>query len=185
MKVTEEDLVGKLTGFPIEVVEKMVKYQIDAGNPADVKVFQRDTNAATVAGGFCWDETDEGYDFWTNVIGKKYFDLFFEKYPKLTDKVYIKQDGTIDYAVIVDTLENLGAINKLVHAPKTVGDVYYIDPKTKEIVVCHDGELNYNLVTSLYKQIKPNKIKVSKSKALECISFLSGIDPNLIEIVED
>ena len=31
-KVTEKDLIGQLKGFPIEVVQKMVDYQVEQGN---------------------------------------------------------------------------------------------------------------------------------------------------------
>ena len=39
-KVTEKDLIGDLEGFPIEVVQKMLKKQVEQGNMEDVTVFQ-------------------------------------------------------------------------------------------------------------------------------------------------
>lgn len=76
MKITEKDLIGQIEGFPIEVVEKMVERQVEQGNPADVTVFQK-----RQLGGFYWDETKEGFFFWRDVIVKKQFARFFEKYP--------------------------------------------------------------------------------------------------------
>ena len=76
-KVKQEDLVGEIKDFPIEVVQKMVEEQIKQGDDADVTAFQK-----IPYGGFLWLETKDGEDFWSAIIGKKNFNLFFEKYPK-------------------------------------------------------------------------------------------------------
>ena len=34
-KVKKEDLIGEIKDFPIEVVQKMVDYQVEQGNKAD------------------------------------------------------------------------------------------------------------------------------------------------------
>lgn len=88
MKITEKDLIGGIKDFPIEVVEKMIERQVEHGNPADVGDFQ---DIAT--GGFFWDEATEGYDFWSEVIGRKNFDLFFKKYPKEEEDYWIDPKG--------------------------------------------------------------------------------------------
>lgn len=88
MKITEKDLIGQIKDFPIEVVEKMIERQVEQGNPADVRVFQD-----IVTGGFFWNETIEGYDFWCEVILRKNFDLFFEKYPKEEEDYWIEPKG--------------------------------------------------------------------------------------------
>ena len=80
-KVTKEDLIGNINDFPIEVVQKMIDYQIYQGNPADIKVFQIDPCFNKKHGGFTWDETKEGRDFWDAIITWKNFNLFFQKYP--------------------------------------------------------------------------------------------------------
>lgn len=82
ISITEKDLIGEIEGFPIEVVRKMVEEQIRQGNNADVKVFQERCKASKCAGGFEWEDTEDGYEFWNNVIIYKEFDEFFEKYPK-------------------------------------------------------------------------------------------------------
>lgn len=80
--VTTNDLVGDIKGYPIEVVQKMVDCQIKQGNKPDVVTFQMNCFMSKFYGGFDWDETDEGADFWCNVIAHNNFDVFFKKYPK-------------------------------------------------------------------------------------------------------
>ena len=76
-KVTKNDLIGDIEGFPIEVVQKMVEEQVKQGDDADVTAFQE-----SHYGGFFWLKTKDGADFWNEVICWKNFKLFFEKYPK-------------------------------------------------------------------------------------------------------
>lgn len=71
---------GEIEGFPIEVVEKMVKYQIEEDGGFDIDGFEEDR-----MGGFTWKRTPEGKKFWGEVIINKNFDLFFSKYPKEGD----------------------------------------------------------------------------------------------------
>lgn len=80
--VEQSDLIGKIEDFPIEVVQKMVDEQVRHGNEADVNVFQRWRSAPVSYGGFVWDNTIDGIDFWEEVISNENFDLFFSKYQK-------------------------------------------------------------------------------------------------------
>lgn len=80
--VTADDLIGYISDFPIEVVQKMVDYQIKQGNKPDVVTFQMNCFRSKFYGGFDWDETDEGENFWYDVIDANNFDVFFKKYPK-------------------------------------------------------------------------------------------------------
>lgn len=82
MKITEKDLIGQLDGFPVEVVEKMLERQFEQTGKKDVSVFQRWLSAPKPFNGFDWNETKEEIIFWTDVINRKKFNLFFEKYPK-------------------------------------------------------------------------------------------------------
>lgn len=81
-KVKQEDLIGDLEGFPIEVVQAMVIEQERQGYEANVSVFQRDKTSGLTPKGFVWYKTKEKSHFWSEVIADKNFDLFFEKYPK-------------------------------------------------------------------------------------------------------
>jgi hypothetical protein len=84
-KVKKEDLIGLLTGFPIEVVQLMLEYQFLQTGKTDISVFQKDHWSGLPAGGFFWEDTPKKKDFWYEVIIKKNFNLFFEKYPKNRD----------------------------------------------------------------------------------------------------
>ena len=80
--VTTDDLIGDIKDFPIEIVQKMVNYQVEQGNIPNVTVFQKNCAAAKSQSGFDWNNTDEGNNFWCDVIYLDNFDLFFKKYPK-------------------------------------------------------------------------------------------------------
>lgn len=67
--------------FPIEVIDKMIKRQVEQGNEPDRTAFQRNVCCNKRNGGFNWEDTVEGEAFWYEVINKERFDLFFEKYP--------------------------------------------------------------------------------------------------------
>ena len=97
-QVQESDLIGDLEGYPIEIVQKMVDYQIKQTNKADVKVFIHTKNAG-LKGGFDWKKTVEGFDFWNDVLHHENFDLFFGKYPKEGHEVVIKDVVTIEQII--------------------------------------------------------------------------------------
>lgn len=80
--VTADDLIGDIKDFPIEIAQKMVDYQVEQGNAPDVVTFQRNCFMSKDYGGVDWDKTDEGTDFWYNVIDLNDFELYFKKYPK-------------------------------------------------------------------------------------------------------
>lgn len=115
---------GQLEGFPPEIVEKMLYYQEKQGNKRDVTVFEKCKDV--YSSGFCWDSTDEKFDFWDNVINNKNFDLFFEKYPKQDivcgvkleqgkDYCFICKDGTVWLLrfckIFNNEIYDLGAVN--------------------------------------------------------------------------
>jgi hypothetical protein len=68
---------GDLIDVPIEVIAKMLERQVEQGNKEDVSVFENSIN-----GGFDWDKSKEGKQFWTEVLMYDNFNHFFEKYPK-------------------------------------------------------------------------------------------------------
>lgn len=80
--VKPEDLIGEIKGFPIEVVQKMVDYQ----KTPNVTVFQQYVSRCECYGGFDWHKTNEGKYFWDDVLRNKKFDIFFEKYPIITEE---------------------------------------------------------------------------------------------------
>ena len=82
--ITEDDMIGQLKDFPVGVVVKMMEEQEKQGNEPDVTVFQKDftSDVDENGGGFDWDKSIEGFNFWDDAIGACDFDLFFEKYPE-------------------------------------------------------------------------------------------------------
>ena len=70
--LTEEDLVGGIRGFPLQIVEVMLDKQRAVTNKIDISEFQRNK-----ASGFRWSETPEGVSFWWDVIGNRNFKKFF------------------------------------------------------------------------------------------------------------
>ena len=141
-KVTEEDIIGQLEGSPIEVVQKMVERQVEQRNPADVTVFQKHKCTGRVFKGFEWVETDEGIDFWNDVIRYENFHVFFEKYPKEVTSETEGPKDEIDTHVyyrgnsqrgdeIISELIKLGGVNSRGLYGNIRTAYYFISPKDK------------------------------------------------------
>ena len=160
-KVTQKDLIGDLENFPIEVVEKMLIEQYKQLGKTDIDVFQYDRTKSKDNGGFRWDSTIDGHDFWNDVIRGKKFDLFFERYPKrypLNPKskaVYIRGDELYGKSVIAE-LESRGGINHHGYLGDVNGLLYFIDPVTNYIVKTSRVEVPLqNLLKTVYTEISP------------------------------
>lgn len=82
-KVKEDDLIGELSGFPVEVAQKKVDNQYMQTGASDVKIFQNKVFVSKCGGGFFWSHTVDGERFWRGVIEDKDFSSFFEKNPKV------------------------------------------------------------------------------------------------------
>lgn len=95
IEVTEKDLVGKLTGFPIEVVQMMILRQVDQGNQPNVQKFQNEPRASREGRGFTWENTIEGYEFWEKVINDRQWKVFFGRYPHAVEMPSIKKAKTL------------------------------------------------------------------------------------------
>ena len=80
--VTKEDLIGSLEGFSIGIVIRILEETERQGNKPDVKIFQKDSYADIMDGGFSWTNSEDEYDFWEGVIAFEDFDKFYEKYPE-------------------------------------------------------------------------------------------------------
>jgi hypothetical protein len=76
--------MNQLEGFPQEIVDKMLEHQVAQGNEKNIKIFENYAIAGYGTKGFGWNITPEGHEFWREVIINKRFDIFFQKYPKLT-----------------------------------------------------------------------------------------------------
>ena len=178
-KVTKKDLVGKIEGFPIEVVQKMLERQVEQGNKEDVKVFQSNPVASKRWKGFDWEKTIEGGIFWHIIIVLRKFDLFFAIYPK-NHYVYIRQDGTKKCSNVINTLISKGSINKDILWGNSSKTCYYIDPITKEIkCTAYDSNVEHFLKT-FYTEIDVESSV--KEYTMQEIADKLGINVNELRI---
>lgn len=75
-KITNKDLIGKIEGYPIEVVEKVLEHMKEQ-RAGGIKELQEEGKCA-----LCWSDTPEGWNFWREIFWNHNFDLFYDKYPK-------------------------------------------------------------------------------------------------------
>lgn len=160
-KVEQSDLVGNIKDFPIEVVQKMVKEQVKQGNKADVSVFHNDATSDVFDGGFDWCDTDDGRDFWEEVIVNSNFELFFKKYPKKPNLVYIVGDSEVGINII-KTLEKYGGINHHGYTGDSDGVIYYIEPNNDSIEICEidKNPYLYEVLLATYQPINAEEFVV-------------------------
>lgn len=78
--LTKDDLKGGIKDFPMGVVVRMMEEQEKQYKRSDIEAFQE--HVTRIVGGFDWEGTCEGWDFWAEVINNKDFDLFFKEYPE-------------------------------------------------------------------------------------------------------
>ena len=166
-KIQQEDLIGQIEGFPIEVVQRMVEEQVKQGNKADVTVFQVTKDADISYKGFTWANTSEGCYFWKEVINWENFNLFFEKYPKRDTHVYYRGVPERGNEICAE-LEKIGGIkpspNWISYEGK--GTFYYINPFTKEITFDYDNSEAGNAL-ALLKECYTEKFLPEKDDIIE------------------
>lgn len=166
---------GELTEFPKEVVEKMLEYQVIQGNNRDVSVFEMYPCSSDYHGGFCWDKTPEGHNFWDSIIGCNNFETFFKKYPKSSENncksmipsslnvgdTYLNSKGNRQIITKIDTKIN----SKTFEVVPT--DVYYKREDSDDIPFCAD----YNIIIrrfekglyTEYKSVNEQKSNINKN----------------------
>ena len=179
-KVEQSDLVGAIKDFPIEVVEKMIEEQVKQGNCPNVEVFQKYISADAGDDGFSWCQTDDGAEFWIEVLEGGNFDLFFKKYPKKTNLVYIVGDSEIGMDII-KTLEKYGGINKHEFNGGYNDCIYYIDPNNNYIEICDIKELKlWNVILDTYTPIEVEESVLEVT--MEEIAKKFGVDVTNLRI---
>lgn len=193
IKITEKQLVGNVKNFPIEVVTKMVEYQVEQGCAADVSVFVNKKTASSLERGFTWDATKEGFDFWYDVIVRLNFDTFFQKFPKFwknedTSKfVYIVGDR---YHDVIAELEKRGGSNDHEFLGDNEQWLYYIDPTTSIIECCDMSEVFdnklYEMLMTFYTPIEIETVEEDKTVevSMEEIAKMMGVDVSNLRIKE-
>lgn len=181
-KVEQNDLVGYIKEYPIEVVEKMIEEQVKQGNCPNVEVFQENPSAGMVDGGFNWKKTEQGYEFWDEVIDECNFDLFFEKYPKKNkaNLVYIVGDSEIGMDII-KTLEKYGGINEHNYKGERNDAVYYIEPNNNFIEICDFAHLKlWDVILATYTPIDAEEYVLEVT--MEEIAEKFGVDISNLRI---
>ena len=156
-KVTKNDLIGDLEGFPIEVVQKMLEEQVRQGYKANLTMFQEGRDD-----GFSWLDSPEGVDFWGRIIYEKNFDLFFKKYPRVDTHVYYR--GVPDRGdEIIAELKKLGGVNRFGYDGSSENRLYFSSPITRVIGFCMDG----NAYSELLKDTYTEKFLPEKTEFIE------------------
>lgn len=179
-KVEQSDLVGNIKDFPIEVVEKMIEEQVKQGNCPNVEAFQHYANADVADDGFTWNNTEDGDDFWMEVIDDGNFELFFKKYPKRANLVYIVGNSEIGEDII-KTLEKYGGINKHDYNGGYNDCIYYIDPNNKFIEICDIKERKlWNVLMTTYTPIEVEESVLEVT--MEEIAKKFGVDVTTLRI---
>ncbi len=180
IKVNTKDLIGDLENFPIEVVEKMLEYQYKQLGKIDIAVFQKDRTKCDNGGGFHWDDTIEGHDFWCDILRRKNFNRFFDRYVK-SKEVYIRGRGDLRSGEnVIKELESRGGINTWDKMGNGNNVLYFIDPVTNYIESAVDPQYK-NLLISNYTEISPGDYTMVELTMGEIAEKL-GVDVNKLRI---
>lgn len=126
--VRAEDLIGEIAGFPIEIVQKMVEHQYAQCNRCRVEIFQDQVNKGHIGGGFTWANTPEGHDFWSAIIDRRNFDVFFKIYPHQKElAIYmVNGDESNLRESVYSVFRHSADLTRFAFKAKA-GDVYYCD----------------------------------------------------------
>jgi hypothetical protein len=179
--VEKSDLVGGIENFPIEVVEKMIEEQVRQDNIPNVEVFQKCATLDDDDGGFTWKNTKDGEKFWKEVIVENNFDLFFKKYRKKPNLVYIIGDSEIGMDII-KTLEKYGGVNTHNYKGDSDGTLYYIEPNNNTIEMCYaDTDKNlFEVLLVTYTAIDAEEFTLEVT--MEEIAEKFGVDVENLRI---
>lgn len=86
---------GRIEGFPMEVIAKILERQYEQTGKVDVKVFEKFRSNSKEDGGFRWECTPEGFDFWKEVLALEDFSAFFRLYPREDKRQFRKFDPVL------------------------------------------------------------------------------------------
>ncbi len=67
---------GQIKEFPLEVVTAMLYHQKKQIGKVNLASFIVRKTSAVLGGGFDWDKTKQGFDYWNDIIDKKKFEDF-------------------------------------------------------------------------------------------------------------
>ena len=102
-QVCASDLRNETSDFPPYVVQEMCEEQVKQGNKFDPEVFAMDLFACKYSGGFDWGDTEQGIDYWKNVIRKNVISK--KNFTSIHNKKYVHADLLMSYAIAAQTSE--------------------------------------------------------------------------------
>jgi hypothetical protein len=121
--VKRKDITGAIEGYPIEIIQAAVDRGVEQG--CDAKIVIRGLQYST-SSGFSWADTPEGNRFWSQVMGRQRFDIFFQRYPReFVDGVhyFIIDKGKRYWVKVAETF--LGNRPRFAFEGSS-GDIFYI-----------------------------------------------------------
>ena len=127
--------------LPFEIQERMLEEQVKQGNPRDLNVFRKIIQADY--NGFYWDETKEGFSFWSGILSDSNVETFFEKYPRNKSNFKLPENW---YVVVTEE-------NREVLSDWRLGKGYAKPIEAGKIV----GMINYTLSRNYTKAHNPKE----------------------------
>ena len=96
-QVCDSGLKKNIADFPLHIVQAMCEEQVKQGNEFNPEVFAVDVFASKHNGGFNWVDTEQGMDYWENLIVEKNFTAINNK--------HVHADLLMSYAIAAQTSE--------------------------------------------------------------------------------
>lgn len=151
--------------LPKEIQEKMLYYQEKQIGKENESVFIAQLSAGKPEGGFTWEKTVEGHDFWKNILIHGNFKSFYEMYPKKTyPKVMLVRDSERD-----------GWKKRVVFCEKDGKYVAWLSAETLEEAENYIGTCAWNMAKDI-----PYAVIITRKEIAEKF----GVDPDYLEIVD-
>lgn len=115
-----------LSGLPLEILDKMIEYQVKQGNTANPEIFVENSTANKIEGGFDWCDTKEGTIFWSDVICEYKHYKFFKRYGYKVFPTVVKSRDKFVVLLNYNHKDKIGkGFEKNSETIKTYGDITY------------------------------------------------------------
>lgn len=148
-------------------IQYMIRIRMEEQGNENTTIYNRSRNY----GGFDWENTPEGFDFWNKIINYDYYSHFFELYPHLNKSDELLKQMKDTSLVLIDyTNPHWWKILKegdeiIVHNQKnTAGVIWSVPIRTVIKVTQHDVE-----------QITKNEEFVCFNSNQHCVNFSSNM----------
>jgi|SRR5690554_6120698 len=165
--------------LPVEIQERMLLEQEKQGNKRNPDIFRKRFHAAAEHEGFDWNKTEDGSDFWLDILTEGYFDCFFERYPK-KEELLEKNTKTYPRIMEVSNFENfLNSVVRVVLMEKNGKYITWKNASTLE-------EAEKSLNTTCWNYARDREAAPIVELTAEDISAGKGVgvDPKLIRFKE-